>query len=230
VVIAAALLALAAGASCFFGIDPDEPRFRCEVDKDCGKDFECRPQAAGGGLCYRQGECTDEVCDGQDNNCDGQADEAFDLTSDPANCGACGAACQDGAACAQSHCHESRCADGQDNDQDGVADCADDDCPLGGDCLEDAGLNCGHLVVDTGTDGGTDAGDMDAGEADAGEPDAGEPDGGLLLQRACVPREADCGDGLDGDLDGRADCEDPDCEGQSCGTGQKSCSNGTCSG
>jgi hypothetical protein len=34
-----------------------------------------------------------EICDGQDNNCDGQIDEGFDLTSDNANCGACGRAC-----------------------------------------------------------------------------------------------------------------------------------------
>lgn len=214
--VAAALLALAAlGASCLFGIDPDQPRFSCAEDKDCGAGFECRPQAAGGGLCYRAGECTDEVCDGLDNNCDGQVDEAFDLTSDPANCGACGVACLDGAACQQSHCHETRCADGVDNDQDGLPDCADEDCPLGGGCPpEDAGLNCGQQPVDGG--------------ADAGQPDAGELDGGLL-QRACVPREADCANGVDDDLDGRTDCEDPDCEGQSCG-GRKTCAAGACAG
>jgi hypothetical protein len=34
-----------------------------------------------------------ELCDGKDNNCDGQVDEGFDLTSDPANCGSCGKRC-----------------------------------------------------------------------------------------------------------------------------------------
>lgn len=35
-----------------------------------------------------------EVCDLIDNDCDGEADEGFELASDPQNCGACGRACQ----------------------------------------------------------------------------------------------------------------------------------------
>ncbi|RMH45090.1 MAG: lipoprotein receptor, partial [Deltaproteobacteria bacterium] len=31
-----------------------------------------------------------EVCDGRDNDCDGDVDEDFNLMADPANCGACG--------------------------------------------------------------------------------------------------------------------------------------------
>ena len=34
-----------------------------------------------------------EVCDGQDNDCNGGKDEPFDLTTDVLNCGACGNAC-----------------------------------------------------------------------------------------------------------------------------------------
>lgn len=34
-----------------------------------------------------------ETCDGRDNDGDGDADEGFDLTTDPQNCGACGVVC-----------------------------------------------------------------------------------------------------------------------------------------
>jgi len=217
---AAALLAVGVTAvSCLFGVDPDRSRFSCVETKDCGPDFECRPQASGGALCFRVGECADEVCDEQDNNCDGLVDESFDLAADPAHCGTCANACLDGAGCAQGRCRESRCDDGQDNDQDGLQDCSDKDCPLGGGCFEDAGLNCGRQPVD--------GGEPDAGEADAGEADAGEPDAGVPLERACVPREADCENGADDDLDGHPDCEDLDCDGRTCAN-RKTCSGGEC--
>jgi len=35
----------------------------------------------------------EEVCDGADNDCDGEIDEGFDLDNDPDNCGACGVPC-----------------------------------------------------------------------------------------------------------------------------------------
>lgn len=35
-----------------------------------------------------------EICDGNDNDCDGQADEDFDLMTDVGNCGQCGIVCQ----------------------------------------------------------------------------------------------------------------------------------------
>ena len=34
-----------------------------------------------------------EICDGNDNDCDGQVDEGFDVTADANNCGSCGTVC-----------------------------------------------------------------------------------------------------------------------------------------
>jgi hypothetical protein len=48
-----------------------------------------------------------EVCDGLDNDCDGVSDNGFNLSIDPANCGACGNACS--RAHASATCMNSTC-------------------------------------------------------------------------------------------------------------------------
>lgn len=183
----------------------------------------------GAALCTPNLPPTAEVCDEEDNDCDGVPDEDFDLTSDEANCGACGVACAAGAECSFALCVEADCANGVDDDGDLQADCEDADC-LGRTCDDDAPDNVCGLVppesLDGGTAGGTDAGsDLDAGVEDAGvamdggtEPDdAGTPDAGSPPVPACVPRESACADGVDQDGDGQVDCADPDCDGRSCG-------------
>tara|TARA_Y100000310_G_scaffold53139_1_gene48739 strand:+ start:615 stop:5924 length:5310 start_codon:yes stop_codon:yes gene_type:complete len=53
--------------------------------------------------CGECGEVPKELCDGEDNNCDGEIDEGFDLKKDNNNCGQCGIVCID------SICVDGRC-------------------------------------------------------------------------------------------------------------------------
>jgi hypothetical protein len=47
---------------------------------------------------------TAELCNGKDEDCDGVADNGFNLTTDAKNCGACGNACRNAQACCDSGC------------------------------------------------------------------------------------------------------------------------------
>jgi hypothetical protein len=49
-------------------------------------------------------EPSEEVCDGQDNNCNGIVDDGFDLLNDPQNCGECGNVCGTGRTCCLGRC------------------------------------------------------------------------------------------------------------------------------
>ena len=69
-----------------------------------------------------------EKCNALDDNCDGETDNGFDLTSDSANCGRCGVSCDAGTTCGASSCRESACGDAIDNDLDGHTDCNDESC------------------------------------------------------------------------------------------------------
>ncbi len=68
------------GVCQFYGCAPGT--YDLDGDPDTGCEYQCLPSAGG-----------EELCDEIDNDCDGQTDEDFDLSSDPDNCGSCGHHC-----------------------------------------------------------------------------------------------------------------------------------------
>jgi hypothetical protein len=56
-------------------------------------------------------EPSEEVCDGQDNDCNGTVDDGFDLLNDPLNCGECGNVCGSGLTCCQGQCMDLQMSD-----------------------------------------------------------------------------------------------------------------------
>jgi len=63
-----------------------------------------------------------ELCNGEDDDCDGAVDDGFDLSSDPINCGACGHKCLSFQWCSAGACLSPEVCNGQDDDGDGIVD------------------------------------------------------------------------------------------------------------
>jgi hypothetical protein len=126
----------------------------------------------------------DEICDGVDNNCNGQADEGFDADQDGVT--VCEGDCDDDDAFIFPGAPEN-CSDGIDNDCDQLVD-ADDPGAIA------CGPNC--------TDGDQDGFSLEGGEC--GPVDCND-------DNAAVNPEAieSCGDGIDNNCDQLVDTDDP---------------------
>jgi len=125
---AAALLALCL-ANCKPAVDPNKGRFSCATAADCGSDFECKAQAAGGSLCFKKGTCVAEACNGRDDDCNGVVDETFPNfdkacgSGRPGVCAAGKVSCVDaGEACLSSVVPSAEVCNGLDDDCNGQAD------------------------------------------------------------------------------------------------------------
>jgi hypothetical protein len=114
-------------------------------------DPSCVCTAPGLGYSVLAGDCDEalsevhpgalELCDEQDNDCDGEVDESFDLDTDPLNCGVCSYLCQPDNAlgeCVEGKCAVLECVEGYlDCDDKPVTGCevhADQDEENCGDC------------------------------------------------------------------------------------------------
>ncbi|MFP2930877.1 hypothetical protein ACLESO_37890 [Pyxidicoccus sp. 3LG] len=218
-----------------------------ELDADCYNGPEgtrdvgtCRAgrsacDRTGAVLCIGQVQPINEECNGLDDDCDGRADEDFDLQTDPGHCGRCGNACTFLQNCTNGECvrrGELNCGDGVDDEGDGPIDCADrQDCDnqsCGSGCVCRNGgkveTNCGGGGDEDG-DGLFDCDDRD----NCDNQSCGEGcvcNAGTRVETACR------GDTGDEDGDGDLNCADANCIDRECGDGLTcqgtACAEGDC--
>ncbi len=203
----------------------------CAVDPYCFGDCEEDPVDTGPGVDTSPPEDTsgcvitgDEICDEEDNDCDGLVDEGFNILIDPGNCGGCGQECvlpNAFPACDEGSCAIARCEVGF-NDLDGVTangceyacidsgaelcDTVDNDC----DGATDEGIDtssdlahcgeCGNLCVFANATATCEAGTCVMGDCNTGFSDL-DSDMANGCELRCTPTGAETCNSVDDDCD-----------------------------
>ncbi|HEX8824426.1 MAG TPA: MopE-related protein [Archangium sp.] len=228
-------LALSA-AGCFAPDLADDTIYSCDTTADCGVEgLLCAPRAGLRGYCCQP---TAEVCNGKDDDCDGQADElaATSCYGGPAGTagkGLCVAGTPSCGANGEIICvgevrPVNELCNAKDDDCDGVVDedfdltisashcgrCGNA-CAAGFSCVSSTCQKVAEVCtdgLDNDRDNGTDCADTECNGqscSKSGDPAACTCVGGKA-------REMVCGDGADNDGDIIVDCLDVDCDGKAC--------------
>jgi len=203
--------------------------FDCDPSIRCNCSFLWDYTATGNFSCVNQ-----EICNGFDDNGNGQIDEGFECIKGSApvacttSCGSTGTKpCL--ADCSYGACQPpvENCSNGIDDDCDGKVDCADPDCA--------SMLHCQSEVCDGVDNNGN--GQIDEGFAciKGSAPVACATSCGSTGTKpcladcsygACQPPVENCSNGIDDDCDGKVDCADPDCFADPFCVIPENCSNG----
>ena len=148
-----------------------------------------------------------EICDNEDNDCDGEIDEDFDFINDIENCGGCRIACNAFGAngsCNDGICSVDGCAEGYwDINNDGADGC-EYVCTINGPEICDGIDNdCNGIPDDNPTDSGSSC--LDQGVCASIRPVCGGDDGWICAYPSVYESEESLCDGLDNDCDGDID-------------------------
>jgi hypothetical protein len=200
--------------------------FDMNNDLKDGCEYPCDPDVAGV-----------ELCDRQDNDCDGRIDEGFRLMTDLHNCGACGVTCQGEHAvpvCIDGSCELQECEEGWLDCSVEVAGCETERFSL------DHCLSCGHACAFTAAEALCDEEGCRMGDCHPGFYDINaDPEDGC--EYACDPdeeptercdlRDNNCDGQVDEDFDVQTDLEHCGACGQLCAPENAAaiCSEGLCS-
>lgn len=231
------------------GADSKCVKGKCEIDACLPNRYDVNGDPIDGCELVCDGDpMGDELCNGEDDNCNGLKDEGFDLSTDVDNCGVCGNACDlqhatsacDGGACKIDHCEDGWFSvDGLDstgceypchlkdkngNECDPATAAAEDGC--GVEVCDDIDQNCNGQINEGTADANAACSDFCPTADCLGTCTFGKTQciGSVLVCVPGVTPSLDICDGLDNNCDGKVDEDfDFDNDPQHCGDCGTSC-------